>query len=476
MHTGTRGSAGLLLGAVASLAAAGCLLEDPNMDGILSMTSYTGSGDDTGDGTADGGSSGTTPPLPTGDPLPGLTIYDLQMGAVAPQTLVTLEGVMVSTPIHINQDEQGVSGDAFIQDPAGGPFSGIRVYLFGEVVMGVPLNPGDTITITGEYQEFFDESQLQVTSAGDVQVTGTGTLPPPIDVTPLEVVAGSSTAEQYEGVPVCLSDVTTIDSTNQFGDFHVDDNMAVTNLFLFDSDDFLDVLTGTAFSRLCGPIVYSFSEYKVAPRDADDFDADLVTCDSAATMTTIYDIQNEMFQPGELVMVQDVVVSTPWTADGDVFWVQDPGGGERSGIAVYLPAPDGYSPTPGDELTLCGSYDEFFDQSQLAIQSSSDVSMSGRVAAPTPMTVMPSEVGVAPAGEDWEGVLVVVDASSVTEAANRFGEWIVDDVLMLTPEFFPEGAWPLPMIDDTFTSLTGVMTYSFGRYKLAPRDAADIVE
>ena len=264
MTRSTRWSKGLLVCGAASLACAGCLSDDPNMDGVATMTEGTtddptgeGSGngpggtlDDTGTDTADETAEG---PGPTGDPE-GTTIYDIQMGSVTPGSLVTLEDVVVVSPVQAND------GAMIVQEAEGGPHSGIYVYLYADVVMGVPLSPGDVVTLTAAYDEFFDESQLTVTSPDDITVTGTGTIPTPVDVSPGDVVAGSATAEDYEGVPVCLSGVTATDATNQFGDFHVDENMAVTNFFLFGTGQFLDVLPGTTFARLCGPVRYSFED------------------------------------------------------------------------------------------------------------------------------------------------------------------------------------------------------------------------
>lgn len=473
----TRWSKGLLVFGATSLAMAGCLSDDPNMDGVTATEGDTdptagdpgpgpgGTVDDTAttdtpDETADG-------PEPTGEPE-GTTIYDIQMGSVAPG-LVTLTDVVVVSPVQIED------GGVFVQEAEGGPHSGIFVFIYADVVTAVPLSPGDVLTLTGEYDEFFDESQITVTSVGDLTVTGTGAVPAPIDVSPADVVAGAANAESYEGVPVCLANVTATDATNQFGDFHVDDGMAVTNFFLFGTGDFLDVLPGTVFGRLCGPIRYTFEEYKIAPRNPDDFDATLVDCADAATPTSIYEIQQGMVELGDLVLVEDVVVTTPWTFSGDTYFVQDPAGGAQSGISVFMPEAGAFMPTPGDVVTLCGEYDEFFDQSQLQIAVEGDVTTSGRGPVPAPEVLTAAQVGSGAMAEDWEGVLVRIEDATVTTAANMFGEWEIDGALLLDDLFFTMASWPSPAVGAAYTSITGVMVYSFGNYKLGPRTAADFV-
>jgi predicted extracellular nuclease len=470
---------GLLVCCATSLTAAGCLSDDPNMDGVVTMTEAATS-DPSGSGTSNGPGGATlddtatgpgptdTGPEPTGEPQ-GTTIYDVQMGLVDPG-LVTISDVVVVSPV------QPTDGYVFVQEAEGGPYSGVLLYLFADVVTGVPLSPGDVVTFTGEYAEFFDEAQITIATVDEITVTGAGAVPTPIDVAPADVVVGAATAEDYEGVPVCLTDVTATDATNQFGDFHVDDDMAVTNLFLFDTPDFLQVTPGAAFSRLCGPVRYTFEEYKIAPRDAADYDVTLVACADSATPATIYDVQQGMFAPGELVLVQDVVVTTPWSFSGEQFWVQEAAGGEYSGIQVYMPVAGAYIPMPGDQVTLCGAYDEYFDQSQIQVSADADLTAAGNGPVPAPAVLTPDELGVDPPAEAWEGVLVRVEGVTVTTEANMFGEWEVDNVLLLDDGFFEMAAWPLPALDTVFTSITGVLTFSFDNYKLAPRDAADLVE
>ena len=94
---------------------------------------------------------------------------------------------------------------------------------------------------------------------------------------------------------------------------------------------------------------------------------------------------------------------------------------------------------------------------------------------PAPELLTTDVVGSGAMAEMWEGVLVQVQNVTVTAEPDMYDEWVVDDALLVTDFFFASMDWVLPMIDDTFGSLTGVMTYSFDNYKLAPRTAADIV-
>jgi predicted extracellular nuclease len=194
--------------------------------------------------------------------------------------------------------------------------------------------------------------------------------------------------------------------------------MAATNLFLFDTDDFLQVTPGAAFADLCGPIRYTFEEYKVAPRSADDYEVSLVACADSATPATIQEVQQGMFMEDELVLIEDVVVTTPWSFSMQQFFVQDPAGGPYSGIQVYVPTEGDYVPMPGDLITVCGAYTEYFDQSQIQISSAADLVAAGNGPVPAPEVLTADELAMDPPAEQWEGVLVRVDDVTVTAEAD----------------------------------------------------------
>ena len=84
------------------------------------------------------------------------------------------------------------SGNFFIQENGGGEYSGIYVYLQG---VDFTANVGDALTITGEYVEYYDLSELKVTSVNDIVVTGTNEpIADTIDQVPTDW-------ESWEGLP-----------------------------------------------------------------------------------------------------------------------------------------------------------------------------------------------------------------------------------------------------------------------------------
>ena len=439
----------------------------------------TGSGTQTGGMTAPTGMTGmtsmTSPSTmtdPTTETETGgngneVTIYDIRMGNVPPDTVVTIRDVVVTSQVQQND------GAVFVQEQDGGEYSAIYLYV-EDIAATLDLSPGDVVDVTGFYSEFFDQSQISANIPGDIVVTGSTDVPTPVTVNAADIAAGGASAEAYESVLVRVEDVEATGATNEFGDIPIDDGLIISNFFLWDTGDGLDVLPGTTFGFVQGPLLYAFEEFKVAPRDENDYDAMLVPCEDVATTATIFEVQMGNFEENDYVRIEDVIVTTPIGARaGDLFNVQDAAGGAFSGISVFVVEPDGLDVEPGDQVSICGVYTEFFEESQLRVQAVDDITSSGTAPVPAAEVLASSTVGAGAEAEDWEGVLVTVEDVTVSVAPNCFGEWEVDDVLLTSDAFFENG-WPMPAVDDTYTTLTGVMQYSFDRYKLAPRDTDDI--
>jgi len=169
-------------------------------------------------------------------------------------------------------------------------------------------------------------------------------------------------------------------------------------------------------------------------------------------------------------------VTTPTDPDGEAFFVQEEAGGEYSGISVFVQDPTGLSVSPGDRVTITGTYEEYFDLSQIVAASAAEVTVSGTATVPAPAVVAPADVATnGPLMENWEGVLVTVENVTVTDDALGFGDFLVTDGLRVDDYFFPMGSFTVPTVGTNYTSITGVMGYAFDDARLSPRDAADLV-
>jgi hypothetical protein len=257
------------------------------------------------------------------------------------------------------------------------------------------------------------------------------------------------------------------------GDFEIAGGLIVDDWFLFAMDMTPKPPGGIVFDAITGPLMFNFEEWKIAPRTLDDFvgGGGLV-----AEAYTIPQIQGGDVPENSAVIVEEVVVTSPPTFEGDMFFVMDPAGGEYSGIAVFLFDPAGLQVRPGDRVTLEGAYQEYYDQSQIVLDSVDDLEVLGTADLPPAEVVLAADVATGGSRqENYEGVLVTVQDVTVTAPADSYGEWQVADVLQVDDLFFSDG-WLEPQAGTVFTSITGVMTYDFEVAKLCPPDLDALVE
>ena len=422
----------------------------------------TGADDDSAGESASGETDGAGDD--TGESA-NVTIFDIQQGMVPEGTVVTIRDVVVTSPV--NFEKNGV----FVQEQQGGEFSGIYLYMWNEVVDRVALSPGDVVKVTGEYTVFYGMSQLTVRRQGDVEVVGSAETPAPAVVPAADVATGGNRARNYQGVLVQVENVAVTQPVNQHGEFVVDGGLLVDDFFVT-GDDAPDPNVGAVFDSITGPLYFSFDKYRILPRTRDD----LVGGEGGVSSTiTIYDIQEGRVREGDRVVVEDVVVTTPPSFNGKMFFVQDPKGGAWSGIAVFVQNEEGLDVSVGDVVTLDGRYQEYYDQSQIVLSNPGNLEKTG-TGTITPETVSPADVATGGRlQENYEGVLVMVEGVDVTRTINQWGEFEVDDVLIVDDLFFTEGSGPDPALGIRFQSITGVMGYSFQNAKLAPRGLDDLV-
>jgi hypothetical protein len=457
-------------------------LAGPACVGFISSDSGTTSdtGDTTGDGDGDpttGDGDGDGDPTTgdgDGDPAGDTTIYEIQQGMIPEGTTVSVQGVIMTSPV---DTEYGL---AFVEEPGAGEYSGISLYLWDEVVMGVQLQPGDVVDLVGEYGEWNGASQLIIKDPADVAVVGSDALPGP-DVVDVAAVARTNVdAEPWEGVRVRVNDVTVAQANDGFGQYLLVGDALVGHTYL---DPLPEVVPGGTFASVTGELHYSFDEFKIMVNDGADLDGYM---DPPPPMndTPIYEIQQGMVPEGTPVLLENVIASSglTWTDAADAsFFVQEPGGGAFSGIEVHVGDIAGVQITPGDDLTIVGLYDEFYDMSQIEVAGAASITVNGSGPAPAPEIIAdPASIATnGAAAEDWEGVLVRVENVTVTnenpDDPMEFGEFAVTGDLRVDDVFFAMADWTKPALDTVYASITGPLVYSFDNFKLEPRDNADLV-
>ncbi len=155
----------------------------------------------------------------------------------------------------------------FIQDAAGGPWSGMAVY--NHSISTSELSPGTIVDVSGAYQEFYGLSELYLDS---FTVVGDSGEPEPYDIGhPSYIATGGPLAEPFESVLVRVSQVTVTntkpDCPHEFGEFMVNGDLRVDDLGQW----YYDAAVGDLLATITGPLNYGFGNAKLEPR----YDADI---------------------------------------------------------------------------------------------------------------------------------------------------------------------------------------------------------
>jgi predicted extracellular nuclease len=407
-----------------------------------------------------------------------------QNDGVSPDSAVTIAEVVVTSPTYVKDTGNGV---VYVEEPGGGPWSGIELYLYSEVLLTTTLNRGDVVTVTGTYTEFYGVSEITVVAAADLVVTGTADVPAPAVVAPADVIVGGAAAESYESVLVRVEDVACSNPDLGYGEFEVTGGLPVDDWFFASgggpSGYNAAPIEGDTFDAINGILGFTnfnaVDEFKMQPRDLDDYEGYTGAVETAPQEVTINQIQGGEVTDGSGVIITDVVVTSPLTFDGTGFFVEEPEGGEYSGIYVYNynGDTDPAAITVGDVVTITGTYSEFNGGSEVTIDASTAVAVTSSGAAlPAPVEIA-DPAAIATDGADaarYEGVLVHVTDVTVTVATDTYGEFTVTGSLLVGSIFFETAL--SPAVDTVYTSITAPLNYSFYDSKLEPRTAADLVE
>ncbi len=379
-----------------------------------------------------------------------VTIYDIQTGAVAEGETVTIENTVVTSTL--TGDEEGF----FIQDEGGGEWTGIYVFV-GQAGGGIAPLIGDKLTITGSVSEFYDSTQLVISSAENLVVTGDGEAVP-------TVVSSVDDWEAYEGCLITLEEQTVTSDVNSYGEADLSFGIPMDNSF-FNFDTCYDA----SYDSITGIVTYSFEEFKINPRSQDDLVGG-VEGECAGSFATVAEVQSGDFENRTVTLENVVVAEAESDFDGySVFWVQDQGAGEWSGLYVFVRENTAAAITVnrGDVVTLTGMVEERYEQTQLVLNDPSDFAMNSQdgVITAVPLTEAPAD------WENYEGVLITLENATIG-AGGQYGQYAIDNFagIKLDDELFSysvnEG--------DTVEALTGLVYFSYGEFTLLPRDENDM--
>ena len=264
--------AGLLLSCADDGSASAESVGSPT-DGSTSVAEPTGPGEGpTGgdssvrceDGLWSGGEDGAEDTgFGMGDDMPlPLTVYEVQQGDGPDRALVGIANVVVTTPAA--QSELLPCTELFVQELAGGAYSGLRIQAEGFDPSTV-LAVGDTVDIVGRLSRSGDYVLLEVRNGDDLSVTGTAPLPEPVVVEAAALGWADPTARPYEGVMVRVQMATVTDDDPCDGEFELEDTVRVDDRFV--PSALPSPAQGEVLGAVEGVLVYASDGYELAPPD-----------------------------------------------------------------------------------------------------------------------------------------------------------------------------------------------------------------
>lgn len=213
--------------------------------------------------------------------------------------------------------------------------------------------------------------------------------------------------------------------------------------------------------------------YTGSSSDGSTWEVDNVTVTeggtSSGTDVSIYDIQYTTASPadspykGQSVNTGGIV--TYVRADGKFYMTS--GSGPYTSVYVF----DGTQTVAvGDSVTFTADVDEYYELTELKNLTNFTVVSSGNF-------FMSSAVTTAEANsEGYESALVQV-TGECTAAENQYNEYPVNDGSgdVMTDDFFIGASnFQSPTVGDCYT-IKGIVDYTFGAFKVLPRNSADII-
>lgn len=177
---------------------------------------------------------------------------------------------------------------------------------------------------------------------------------------------------------------------------------------------------------------------------------------------------------GQNVEVTGVVTAVRPDQDYPNFFFQDPNKKEWAGMFIYIDK--GYSaPSVGDLVILKGDIAEYYGMTEMKNISSTTILSSGNEIEPVKLNAALISGSCSEWAEKYEGMLVRLVDVLVSQTADENGHWIVSDITgsVIIDSYLYVGDFPKPELRTHYTSITGIVHYTYGEYKLMPRNSND---
>jgi hypothetical protein len=443
--------------------------------------------------------------LGAGDACEPVTVQEIQNSDLTnrSQEVVYLNLVYVTAPMLFDQEG---SGTFWVTDPTPAPMAGIQV---NYPQPRVHLAPGYLIEIHGTWSEPSPGAAVVAAETVRVLDSNPGAVLSP--VSPPDFTTLVNLRADFEGSMVEVTDVSAESgsTSRSLVAFEVSDNWqgplrVMVGTAFNDSYDFSTTETG--FASITGIASLVADKLHLFPLDCSGFDlsseGDLCGCRNPDI--DIRDIQDRSIAGRLFVGCQaNLTARVTGVVFDQGFFLQDSSDPkEHSGIFVRtgVPVP---AVARGDAVALTGAgYQEVLGRSELDLSdptSSWTVTLAG-AGEPPVQPVNLAEVIDASTSEPYEGVLVRVEDVQIESAivmedgrdkgAFLIGPFAGTEQALVGWAFRHSFACPFqsandlfcsPLLDDKrtdglqFDSITGILDFSGGKYRIEPRDCADLI-
>ncbi len=242
-----------------------------------------------------------------------VSIPDIHRGDAGSDGTVTLHGVVASLPRVPGQDWM------VVQEPEGGEYSGIEVYLH-HPLPDLQVLPGDTLSLTADIASRDGRRSLIVDKIDAIEVTGSLPLAP----TPVGTLASW---EPFVGVLVEAESLTITDCGGLGGRFETEEGPAI-DLSYFDA--IFTLGRGDRLTLPVGVVSGAWDNHQLTPRS----EADLANAETYRLCPTT--AVSARFGDDAGFLTLETLIVTAVQPDGQRVFVQDPYGGPYSGLELHF--------------------------------------------------------------------------------------------------------------------------------------------
>lgn len=186
-----------------------------------------------------------------------------------------------------------------------------------------------------------------------------------------------------------------------------------------------------------------------------------------AAAGTIVDLQTGAYAVGDLVVVDDAVVTA--VRDNGVF-ISEAGGGPYTGVWVYTGT--GHDLTAYTTVDVAGYYEEYYDATEINVVAADTLGYAldqGVAASPSAWPVTIAELNADP--EAYESCFILVTDGMIVTEIGSYGEWTMESAVTPGEFIVMDDFWEDPTrfeVGTCSSSAIGIYWYSFGAYKLEP--------